>query len=151
MIHEERDAGFWRQVAEHPEVEPYVLMGLSADVVDRLVARADVTPLASESGGFLFLEGEPGEFELHTLFRPEGWGREVASAAREAFALMFNQGARVISTQEQEGRWRSRPPKSHGWKEAGDFYDAGLPVRLRPWTLTRDDWASSPVGRRICR
>lgn len=146
MIREERSGDFWRGVVEHPKVA-HVLMGLPLDIGD-LVSHERVIPLASENGGFLFcqLDGLGRVFELHTLFKPEGWGREVSTAAKEAFAEMFAKGARVITTYEVEG-WTA-PPLSFGWRTAGEFSPSSL-GNLRTWVLTLDGWEASPARRRF--
>lgn len=146
MIREERDGSFWRAVVDHPSVE-HVKMGLPFDI-EGLVAHQSVVPLASEHGGFIFcrLDGTGRVFELHTMFTPEGRGREVTGAAREAFARMFFDGARVITTYEVEG-WAS-PPLSFGWRPVGDFSPSDF-GNLRTWILTLDAWEASPARRRL--
>lgn len=146
MIRLERSADFWRDVVRHPKVA-HVTMGLPFDI-GALVEHERVIPLASEHGGFLFcqLDGLGRVFELHTLFKPEGWGREVSGAAKEAFAEMFASGARVITTYEVEG-WTA-PPLSFGWRTAGDFSPSPL-GNLRTWVLTLDGWEASPACRRF--
>jgi hypothetical protein len=147
----ERDAGFWSGIAAHPDVAPH--LGASGAQVAALAAWPGILPLAAEHGGFLFrnLDGLGFVFELHTLFTPEGWGREVVVAAHEAFAMMFNSGVALVVTHERRGWWRSRPPRSHGWALAGDWREAaGMEVRM--WTLTRAAWlASASVRRRQCQ
>lgn len=146
MIREERSGAFWRDVVDHPQVV-HVTMGLPFDI-EGLVGHESVTPLASQSGGFLFcrLDGLGRVYELHTLFKPEGWGREVAGSAKEAFAHMFDAGAQVITTYEVEG-WAA-PPLSFGWRAAGGF--AASPIgNSRTWVLTLEAWAASPARRRM--
>jgi hypothetical protein len=146
----ERDAGFWRGIAAHPEVASHI--GATGRQVAALAASPTILPLAAEHGGFLFrnLDGLGFVFELHTLFTPEGWGREVVTGAHEAFARLFNSGVALVVTHEQRDWWRSRPPRSHGWLLAGDWRQAaGMEVRM--WTLTRGAWlASASVRRRQC-
>jgi hypothetical protein len=146
VIREERDPDFWRGVADHPQVS-HIKFGLPFDI-GQLVEHDSVTPLASENGGFLFcrLDGLGRVFELHTLFKPEGWGREVSGAAKEAFAAMFAKGARVITTYEVEG-WTA-PPLSFGWRAVGGF-DASDFGQVRTWVLTLDAWETSPARRRM--
>ena len=122
-------------------------MGLPVDV-GGMAMHDSITPLASENGGFLFcrLDGLGRVFELHTLFTPEGWGREVSASAKEAFAHMFAAGARVITTFEVEG-W-SAPPLSFGWRAVGEFDETDIgPVRT--WVLTLEAWEGSPAHRRM--
>jgi hypothetical protein len=147
----DRNPYFWTRVAQHPAVEPFVLQGAPEDYLAEFVALPEVTPLAAENGGFLFLAKETGSYELHTLFTPEGWGREVAQALRIATRHMFDgKKAKVLTTLEQEGYWRSRPPLSHGWKPAGEFANTGI-GSVRQWDLTRAAWLASAVGKKECR
>lgn len=140
---------WWRSIAEHPEVAPHISFGQEFDVMD-LVEHPSVLPLRAEHGGFLFfrLDGLGRVYELHTLFTPAGWGREVLAAAKLAFAKMFERGAQVITTYEVEGWWRSRPPKSFGFRSAGGFAP-DLGRSLRTWILTSDAWDASPARRRM--
>ena len=146
MIRVERDGAFWRAVVDHPAVA-HVKMGLPFDI-EALVTHERVVPLASENGGFLFcqLDGLGRVFELHTMFTPQGRGREVSGSAKEAFAEMFAAGARVITTYEVEG-WAA-PPLSFGWRASGDFTPSPL-GNLRTWVLTLDGWEASPARRRF--
>lgn len=151
MIREERNGAFWNAVSLHPDVAPWVWMGVDPVDLSDLVKRPDVLPLASEHGGFVFVEGDPGEYELHTMYRPEGWGREVTAAAHEAFEALFLRGAELVRTLEVETNRRSRPPLSHGWRPASAFVHApNLAANVRTWVLTRDAWNTSPVRRRLC-
>lgn len=144
-MREEREAWFWRQVVAHPDVAK-VMMGLPLDIA-ALVSHERVIPLAGEHGGFLFcaLDGIGRVYELHTLFTPEGWGREVHREAKLAFAEMFRRGAQIITTYEIKG-WAS-PPLSFGWKFAGDFTPSPI-GDVRSWVLTEADWDLSPARRR---
>lgn len=144
---EQRDPSFWRAVIDHPEVKPHVTLGREFDV-GPLIASSRVLPLASENGGFLLvqLDGLGRVFELHTMYRPEGWGREVLTASKAMFRQMFER-CDLIVTHEVFGWWRSRPPKSFGFRPAGEFRPE-YGTQLRTWTLTRDDWEKSPARRR---
>lgn len=150
MIEAQRDPAFWRRIATHPEVAPHALMGAGPEIIAPLLAEQTTIALASQNGGFLFLKLDGFGFvrELHTLYTPEGWGREVALALKEATEVVFAT-AQVIVTQEQEGWWRSAPPKSHGWKTAGPYREVGLAAPLRTWILTREAWEQSPARRRL--
>lgn len=147
-----RDPAFWTDVATHPQVAPAIHLGVN-DIpsVEAFVAHEAVFPVSYEGGGFIFaqLDGLGLQFELHTLFKPEQWGKPVARAARDAFPRLFGMGAQIVTTYEQEDNWRSRPPKSHGWKVCGDFVSANMPTRVRMWYLTSEAWYASPVGRKV--
>lgn len=150
LIREERDPAFWTAVYEHPEVKPRVGLGHELDLAG-IVSSPGVTPLAADHGGFIFaqLDGLGRTHELHTLFTPEGWGREVAQAAKDAFAFMFDRGADLIITQEVAGNRRSQPPRSFRFTPAGDFRPSPLGPDLRSWVLTRAAWEASPARQRM--
>lgn len=143
----DRNAAFWDAVATHPQVAPHVFLGQDSMSLREVVEHPSVTPLRSENGGFIFakLDGAARVYELHTLYLPEGWGREVNAAAKLAFAWMFREGAQVIVTYEISGWKKSQPPLSFGFKAAGDFAPA-YGKSLKAWVLTRDAWDNSPVG-----
>jgi len=151
VIREDRDPAFWTDVYEHPAVKPHVSLGHDLDIA-AIVANPSVTPLRSDNGGFLFarLDGLGRVHELHTMFTPEGWGREVLISAKAAFAEMFRRGADVIVTQEVEGNRRSQPPLSFRFAPAGDFaFSPLLNATLRTWVLTRAAWDASPARQRM--
>lgn len=130
-------------------VETWQGFGEKANLRSLLKDR-DNLPLATKDGGFIFVgrDGLELVYELHTIFSPPAWGtRVLALAAREAFAFMFDRGMKVCFTYEVDGNWRSQPPRSHGWKVAGDFADTRVGV-VCPWILTEAAWKASPVGRK---
>jgi len=145
-----RDPAFWDSVAQHPQVAPHVFMGRATSSLAGLVEHPGVLPLASENGGVLFVGIDPLGMvrEMHTMYKPEGWGREVALFGRKFIEEAFKVCS-LITTNEQEGHWRSLPPKSHGWVSSGEFREVGLSKRVRLWLLTREAWVASPVGRKM--
>ena len=147
MIREERDPAFWFEIASHPDLAG-ALMGLTPREVQQIATRPDVLPLASQNGGFFFgrMDGLGMVLELHSLFRPAGWGREAAAAGKDALARVFG-AAQVITTYEVRGNDRSRPPRSYGFAPAGDWQATDVGT-LRLWVLTRAAWESSAVFRR---
>lgn len=150
----ERDPEFWRRIASHPKVAGLLDMG-NADIGE-IAQMPAVFPLATRNGGFLIcaLDASQCIYELHALFTPEGWGREVNQAGKSAMRFLFDRGAHLVVISEVEGNWRSRPPKSFGYKQCGEF--AMSPVlgkRVRIWSLSSKDWFSSPAylrGLRKC-
>lgn len=150
MIREERDHGFWQRIADHPAVAPHVTMGRGGFDLAGVIAHPSVLPLASEHGGYLFyrLDGMGRAYELHALYTPEGWGRETNAALKAATERLRNQGVALLIVHEVEGNWRSRPPKSHGWKAASDF-TASPAGPLKTHVLTMADWLQSPARRRM--
>jgi hypothetical protein len=147
VIREQRDPAFWREIASHPDLAG-ALMEISPEQVQTIAARPDVLPLASDNGGYFFgrLDGLGLVLELHSLFRPAGWGREAAATGKEALMSVFRT-AQVITTYEVHGNPRSRPPRSYGFVRAGDWQTTRAGT-LRLWVLTRAAWESSPVFRR---
>ena len=150
MIRVERDPAFWTAIASHPEVAP-ALLGLPPAKVGALARRPEMLPLASEHGGFLFTRLDAMGFvcELHTLFRPEGWGREALFAGIESLGVVWALGYQTIVTFESRANARSRPPRTFGFRKAGDW--RSTPVgELRMWTLTQSAWNASPARRLRC-
>jgi hypothetical protein len=150
MIREDRDPGFWQAVADHPAVKPHVGLGADLDCSE-IVSNRAVTPLASAHGGYLFYRLDVlGRIqELHAMFTPEGWGREALSTLKEAVTEMFARGADLIAVHEVEGNWRSRPPRSFGFRPCAEFAEAaGYGERMRTWSMSRSAWLASPAHRR---
>lgn len=145
-----RDVAFWDRIAQHPEVAPHIFMGRAPETLAPLIENPAARPYASANGGVIFLPVDHFGFvvEMHTLYVPEGWGREVAVNGKAFVQDMFRT-ASLILTYEQEGHWRSSPPRSHGWQASGDFKDAAMLCRLKLWVLTREAWVASPVGRKM--
>jgi hypothetical protein len=150
LIRIERDPAFWIAVASHPAVKP-ALLGLSPEKVGALARRAEMLPLAGEHGGFLFSRLDTLGFvcELHTLFTPEGWGREAFVAGAYALGVVWALGFQIIVTFEARANAKSRPPKTFGFRQAGDW--RATPIGdLRMWALTQSAWNSSPARRLQC-
>lgn len=151
MIREERRPEWWQAIAAHPGVARHV--GGTPEALAAMIGSPLVQPLASQSGGFLFvkLDALGRVYELHTLFLPNAWGtREIVEAAHAAFRVVFAT-AQLVTTFEQAAWSRSRPPITHGWQAAGDFEPSPIgPVKT--WVLTLNAWRNSPaVRRRRCR
>jgi hypothetical protein len=148
MIRVERDPAFWQGVAAHPAVAQ-ALMGCDARRIGEIVGRPNILPLASEHGGFLFESRDGLGFtcELHTLFTPEGWGREVFIAAMEAFNTVFSLGLHSVTTLEVEANPKSRPALTFGFTRCGDWRETAFGP-LRQWILTSEAWRASPAAAR---
>lgn len=148
MIREERDPAFWVKVAGHPAVLPG-LMGVSLEVVETLIGHEKVLPLASANGGFLFtaIDGVGRVLELHSMFTPQGRGRESNEAGKAALMRVFPDACAII-TYEVESNPLSRPPKSFGFKPLEDFRESGV-GSVRTWILTREAWEQSPARKRM--
>jgi len=143
-----RDPAFWTRVAAHPAVSG-MLHGVSPQAIGALAAHEGMLPLASEHGGFLFARMDGFGFvrELHTLFTPEGWGREALTSGIEALGLLFAHECQMVTTYEVADNPRSRPPKTFGFAVAGDWRETVVGT-LRLWILTREAWMASPARTR---
>lgn len=144
MIRVERDPAFWVDVLSDPSLA-HMRGDLEPAAIIPALERA--IPLAAEHGGFLFFPADSfgHAFELHTLFKPAGWGREAFSAAREAFDYIFERGDLVITHETPHPQ--SRPPKTFRFEPCGEFRD-GPHGSYRLWLLTKDAWRASPARRR---
>lgn len=139
-----RDPGFWREIVDHPQVVK-VKHGLPLDVGE-LVKHQRVTPLATENGGFIFVEldGVGAVWELHALYRPEGWGREAHQGLKGAIERVKPD---ILTAPESDDK-QSRPPLSFGFRPSGTWRESPIgPVRT--WLLTRKMWLASPAARRL--
>lgn len=146
---EDRDPAFWFSIFNHPDVKPH--MGGLFDI-GPVVTHPSVIPLRTEHGGYLLhrLDGLGRVYDLHALYRPEGWGKEACTGLKSALAWIFAAGAQLVTAQEVEGWWKSRPPRSFGFRPAGDFAPSEF-GSLRTWVLTKAAWETSPARSRPCR
>lgn len=149
MIRIERDPEWWVAIASHPALAG-ALMGLRPEALAPLIALDGMMPVAAEHGGFLFaqLDGLGFVRELHTLFTPEGWGREVAAAGKQALGMLFDGPCRALTTVETAENPASRPPRSFGFQQIGDWSETTV-GEARPWLLTKEAWTASPARRRM--
>ncbi len=147
----ERDPAWWTAVATHPVVMPMIGGVFTVDQIAALVSQPKILPLASEHGGFWFvaIDSFMRVRELHSLFTPEGWGREVHRAAKEAFEQVFTEGCDLVVTHQIRDNSRSAPPKSFGFRPLGEFAPSML-GDVKTWQLTHEAWLDSPGRRRGC-
>ena len=144
----ERSIDFWWPIFEAPECQAaHCGLTASRDEVEAFLQVEGVKPLVGEHGGYIFVPKDATGliYELHSLFRKPGWGREAAKVGKSALRHMFGEGMQVLLTQEIQGL--QNPPLSYGWVKAhSDFRE--LPIgSVRIWVLTRDAWEQSPAVR----
>lgn len=128
---------------KHPRVWPHVSLGHEGDWVGPLMANPSVVKFAGEHGGYMF-HGRCSlgrAYDLHAAFAPEGWGREANAVLKRALREL--DGWDIITATEVDGNWRSRPPRSFGFRPAGPMRDG-----FRVHHLTRTAWEQSPAFRR---
>lgn len=89
MIRRTLDPAFLNAVANHPEVFPW--LGASGDEIDiaPLVENPQNIAISAQHGGWILVRLEPGVYELHTMFLPEGRGKAYLSASKEAMRYLF--------------------------------------------------------------
>lgn len=149
-IREERDPVFWQAVADHPRVR-HISQGHTIDM-GAIVEQDAVVPLASAHGGYIFTQRDPfgTVFELHTLFTPDGWGREAHGALVAALVEIFGaRDAALIFTYETDHP-QSRVPKSFGFERGPAIIRTSI-GDVTPCWLTSNAWFASPAWRRACR
>lgn len=139
----DRSPDFWVEVASHPAVA-HTLGGFSPELIALAVSNPSVLPFRAEHGGFILLKADSfgRVYELHTLFTPEGWGKEAYRAAKSLFDKAFG-FCDLIITHETEHP-QSRPPKTFRFKPLGEFEDTET-GKIRLWSLSRADWLTSPA------
>jgi len=148
MIRIERDPAFWTAVAAHPALSG-MMGGADPASIGRLALSDRVMPLAATHGGFLFIRQDILGMvcELHTLFTPEGWGREAWAAGIAALGAVWLLNYQLITTLEMRANERSQPPLSFGFQQAGDWRVTPH-GEARMWILTKAGWEVSPAARR---
>ena len=144
MIRVERDPAFWAAVAGHPALRA-VMGRMDPAQIAAVAVNPLALPLAAEHGGFIFLRADALGFvaDLHTLFTPEGWGREALTAGIEAINAVWLCGYQIITTFEVKANPRSRPPRSFGFSQAGEWRQSPI-GEIRLWSLSVSAWAASP-------
>jgi hypothetical protein len=87
MITRTFDPAFLNSVCNHPEVRPW-LYGQGEIDVTPFVTNADNFALVTDGGGFILVRHEPGIYEAHSQFLPDG-RTGTRQAMREVFDYMF--------------------------------------------------------------
>lgn len=89
VITRTHDPAYLTEVANHPEVRPYVGPGVEPLDLTGLISNPANVALEAEGGGWVLINLMPGVYELHTLFKVEGRGAGYFAAASEALRWMF--------------------------------------------------------------
>lgn len=82
------DATVLNRVANHPDVRPW-LGGEGALDLTETLAQPQNVGFVTEHGGFVAICLEPGLYDAHSLFLPEGRGEHARLAMRDACRYMF--------------------------------------------------------------
>lgn len=125
------------------------MLGLDPEQVGALAVSQGVTGFASKHGGFLLanIDGMGRGYDLHALFTPEGWGREVNAGLKYLLLGVFRT-AHYITVSELEQMPSSRPPLSFGFHPCSIGWLDSPHGPMRTWILTLDSWRASPAFRR---
>lgn len=147
MLRLERNEDFWLRIVSHPDVSPGLF--LSPHEFMTCVTNDNVFPMASKNGGFLYVKTDSAGLtaEFHTVFTPEGRGREAFLAAIEFADYVFDTGLQLLMTYEVESNPKSSPPLSFGFKSHGDYSETTY-GRFKLWSLDKDSWRNAPVNKR---
>lgn len=141
-IRVERDPEFWRSLLMDP-ANAAALRGIDPGVgIDLVIGNPTVLPIASENGGYIFVQMDPYQrvWDLHAVYSPQGRGREAHDALKRALDLVSADLVLVFETEEPG----SRPPASFGFRAASDGADG-----VRTWVLTREAWEASKARARM--
>lgn len=142
MIKRTMDATFLNQVANHPEVRPWLGGEGSLDLTEAANNPANIL-LEADGGGWVLHPIMPGVYELHTMFLPEARGRSYFAAAAEALRWMFTQtDALEIVTRCPDDNGGARMAASVvGFRERFRREDAWKPgVGVSYQVFSVDDW-----------
>ena len=147
----ERDPAFWVDVASADEVNA-ALLGLPPEAIGGFAVDPRVTPIAAEHGGFMFarMDGFGFAWEMHAIFKRQGWGFKAVAAGMLAVGFMFDQGADLLMVYEVKGLPASRPPSQSGFVPVGEMRPTAV-GDLRLWLLTKSAWLAAPMGVTKCR
>lgn len=88
MLKRTLDAAFLNQIANMPEVRPWLGGEGALDLTAPIANIANVT-LVNEYGGFVGMKLESGLYECHSIFSPEGHGANAVEATREGLRYLF--------------------------------------------------------------
>lgn len=141
----ERSKDFWTQILDDPSVS--VPLSMTTEDFLRLIDDPSIFPYASQNGGYLITDVGIGLIsEFHGIFRKEGRGKEAFEAACSLAEIIFKTHSMAITYESNNPN--SKPPLSFGFKRENTQKETPIgPLKL--WSLTKSQWISSPVYKRI--
>jgi hypothetical protein len=148
VIREERDPGYWARIANDGAVRP-TLGGEGPLDFTEIIQRPDVVALAAPHGGFVFLNIWPTRWELHTMFLPEGRGRNVLRSFGAAAQHMFTATdcAEIVTKAADSNRAAQFMALKAGFRvvfrREGAWQDGS---GLNHYALTLDEWTARSGG-----
>lgn len=139
-------------VVNHPDVRPWVGGGTGLLDLSQVVADQRNILLMGEGGGFLFIQQEPGIYEVHSQFLPEHRGKNVIRAGHDAARYMFTRTDCIeIRSKVPDGNsaalgfarlmgWEYQFSRPKAWETGGDL------VGVRYYAKTISQWANTALG-----
>lgn len=133
------DAERLNALANHPDVRPWLLGADGPLDLTRLVENPAVVCLEAEHGAFLLVPIQPTVYELHTMWLPEGRGKEFFGHAAEMFRYIFTRtDCLEVVTKVPDGNRAAAVAASRvGFRQR--FHRAGISFR----SLSIESWALS--------
>lgn len=132
------NADGFNAVANHADVRPWLQAPDGPIDLTATISNPANFALWCDGGGFVLVRHEPGIYEVHSLFAPEGRGHSVA-AMRAGFAYMFERtdADEIVTTCADDNRAALAFAKLAGFREVFRTADTGR------YSLTLMDWALS--------
>lgn len=148
-----RDAAHANRIVNHPDVIEWV-RGAAVGEIDltALVSSEHTYVLMGEHGGQIYIRRQPGLFEIHSQFTPEGRGAWARAVTQKSIHWMFtkteaveimtlcpkgNLGAKAMARAVGASREFTNP---RGWVMAGETIPADV------YRLTIQDWLRTAPG-----
>jgi hypothetical protein len=108
-LHRTMEAAFFNEVANHPQVRPFIGGGEHRIDLTEVIANPANFALRTAFGGFILAAQGGGGYETHSMFLPEGRGAYVVRAMHEAFRFMFTRTDCIeVLTRVPDGNGRAR-------------------------------------------
>lgn len=141
------DATFLNVVANHPDVRPFLGGGDGVLDLSGLVSSLANVTVQGEHGGFIAISQGLGVYDIHSLFLPDGRGREAMTLMREGLGYLFLRTDAV----ELTTRVPSNNASAKALAQLADFTvrferfkcwpDIGGPFDVATYGLTIEHWA----------
>lgn len=144
------EATHLNSILNHPEVFPLISDG-SSDSIDMtpVMESPDVVALYGEHGGQVYQRLQPGLFEAHSAFRPEGRGEWALAATQQTLKWVFTRTEAVeIVTRVPAGNLAARALAkaiggTHDFTLPAGWVKDGKPISADVFSLTIQGWMKS--------
>lgn len=157
MFRRTMDPTFANEVANHPEIRPYLGGEGKLDLGPIVANPANILLEAPGRGVWLLQRTLPAVYELHTCFLPEARGREYFSIAKAALDYMFTttEALEIITKCPDDNGGARMAASLMGFRERfrrENAWESGCGVSYQAFTV--DDWyvrskACFVAGRRF--